>query len=75
MDLEMPVPETVSQHRFWPGGLGSVVAGRVREIPLAEKAICRGNKAQGGFNGCEGPQPSKSITAKEVLLGRPRDHG
>ena len=39
----------------------------VPEIPLAEKCICPGNKAQSGFNGCEGPQPSRSITAHQRL--------
>jgi len=48
-------PETVSQYRFWPGGLRSVVAGCVPEITLIEKDVHRANKAHSGFNACEGP--------------------
>jgi len=59
-------PETVSQHRFWPAGLRSGVAGCVPEIPLIETDVHRGNKAQSGFNGCEGSQSSSVVASIKV---------
>ena len=43
-----------------------VVAGCVPEIPLIETDVHRGNKAQSGFNGCEGSQPSRVVASIKV---------
>ena len=45
------------------------------EIPLVEKRICRGNKAQSGFNGCEGPRALQHLIKAPIGLSALRPVG
>jgi hypothetical protein len=51
-------------------GCGTSQPVGVPEIQLVEKGICRSNKAQSGFNGCEGPQSSRSGTIFDAVICR-----
>jgi hypothetical protein len=59
-------PKTVSQHRFWPGGLRSVVAGRCARDPAGRKGYLSRKQGPERSHGCEGPQPSRSIALIEA---------
>jgi hypothetical protein len=61
MDLVFQILVWQLQSRFDLAGID------LPEIPLAEKGICRGNKAQSGFRGCEGPQPSRLVAFDQDL--------